>query len=134
MDTQLTREILASGSAALGEFAKTAKTTAEHLYQVIVHQSVVEGIGTIVTIFAIFIIFLASIRPLKSLWQSAKRAEDNDNSYGSGGGYFFGASIVTVTSVITVIILIVNLGEAIKHILNPEFYAIKFILDKATGQ
>lgn len=129
MDQQLIKEIITSGSAMLKDFASAAKTTGEHMYGVLVKQQYVEGIGllveTLVGLITLIVILKVVILPIMK-WAKINVAK---KSYG-GDEYYFFAGLASVLMIGVSMILIYTLGEAIKHILNPEYYAIKFIFEQ----
>lgn len=125
MDKELMREIIASGSAALKDFAQAAKTTGEHVYGVLVRQQMVEGISMIIALI-LFIVSLATvwIRVVHPRYKKSKAKE----SYSSGDPEFF-AGLSIFLFILFIGALCIFLSLAIQKVLNPEFFAIKFIFD-----
>mgnify|MGYP001576749024 CR=1 FL=1 len=123
MDKELVREIIASGSALLKDFAHAAKTTGEHVYSVLVHQQYVEGIGNLVIVCVLALTGFFLVYPLsKKMFNWATK---NDNY----GDHYMGATFGTMGLIILTLILVLVLGDAVKHLLNPEYYALQTIFD-----
>ncbi len=97
---------------------------AEHVYGVLVRQQVVEGIVyTVVTA----ILLLTSIAMCKELVKQILNSEDF-----SGKEIIFGFALI-LTGVI-VVATVTFLPDQILKIYNPEYYAIKTILDAIGGK
>jgi hypothetical protein len=109
-----TIQFLESLAAKLG-------TTGEYLWGILVRQSYVEGVtdialallfGTIATIYAV---------NAKSLYEKAKE----DDSEFHFVIFFMGMIVSIVLAFMTTFFLIIGISE----LLNPEFYALKYILN-----
>lgn len=126
MDKETVQIILASGSAMLKEFAVAAKTTAEHVYAVLVRQQFVEGISMLVGLavwsVAVFLITHKYIRP----WYN-KASKD---PYSDAG---FAAAVFFLATAFGFLLISGFVSVAVGKLLNPEFYAMKFILDSVRG-
>ena len=122
MNQELVREIIASGSAVLENLAKAAGSTASHLYSVLIRQQMVEGIGNII---CLFLFFLIGIPASKKIIEWGSKESDYDSS-----------SIVLFGIFFLIAVLLISLGvlqESIGKLINPEFYALKFIFEAVKG-
>lgn len=120
MSEELIREIINRGAGALTSLAEVAKVTAEHLYGVLVRQAMIEGItqaGAVVIWVTTMLIFSSKLKPKQPL---GKWDENEGISY----------VIVMVIVAITSFILIAILTESLRWVLNPEFYALKWIFNE----
>ena len=100
---------------------------AEHVYEVLVRQKIVEGI---VYSIVILVVLIASIVAFKKSLQSYFNEQDLDKTFGFGlASIVFGAVLV-----ISLIVTIAGLPGQILKIYNPEYYAIKTILDAIGGK
>lgn len=124
MTPDLVREIIASGSAMLSSMAQAAKTTGEHLYSVLVRQQMIEGIGNLIGVS--FLIFFTWLIFKKFSVPYYKKCRDNSDEQ-------FGIVVVSILLWVVGVILTFFITDAVKHIINPEFYALKFIFDSVKG-
>lgn len=122
MDKEVQKQLIASGSAALGEFARVAKTTGEHLYSILVKQQVVEGIsGLIAWPIATLLMYFIT----KRFFTYARKRQEKDIY----SDMILLTPVVALVSFIASALIMWGIADSIGHILNPEFYAIKFIFD-----
>ena len=102
---------------------------AEHVYEVLVRQKIVEGmVYSIVTLGVLIASIVAFKKSLQSFFKCYEQDEDK----------VFGLGIVSVVFglvlAISLIVTIASLPDQILKIYNPEYYAIKTILDAIGGK
>ncbi len=117
------QSIIASGSAALAKLAQVAGQTAEHFYGILVRQQMVEGIGTLISVGLWTIINIIVCKKLLVWYQRTHKTDHYGNSEAESA-IFLGILVLFVSFV-----LVLFVGEAVQKIINPEFYAIKFVFD-----
>ena len=122
MNKEFVQNLISSGAAALSSMAQAAKTTGEHLYSVLIRQQFVEGIGAIVSIL-IFIIF--SIIDIKFFIRWYKKEIKADKYSDLAVGIIF----MGIFSILAIGLLSGLFQTAIQKMINPEFYALKFIFE-----
>jgi hypothetical protein len=121
MDKEMAQQLIASGSAALTALAEAAKTTGEHLYGILVRQQTVEGIGSLVA-WGSYLLVVALL--VKLLYPKAKQVVEP----GSSEDAFF-LILLFIVGLILLFIAWGNMQDAFQHILNPEYYALKFLIE-----
>lgn len=106
---------------ALKPVAAKLGVAAEHMYGVLVRQSLVDGISGLVGwwVFALFLIY-AGYR-LRGTW-----ADENN---WAGGDREFALFITWLFQGAGVVVIAVSLSSYLPMILNPEYGAIKTLLD-----
>ena len=116
MDKELVREIIEKGSNFLQKFAESAGSTASHLYGVLVRQQIAEGVGYLIGAFVFIGLEMFAYKFMKK----------QEIKYDEG---------FTIALVMILIVPIVSAGlsallfASIGRLINPEFYAVKFIFD-----
>lgn len=133
MDKDFIQQIIASGSAMLTSMAQAAKTTGEHLYMVLVKQQAVDGMGMILFPFLLSIIMLPISYKLIVWAQKEDKAVEKKNGWNTGNN-MFNVCMALVLLWIVAAGGIAILTSGIKHIVNPEYYAIEFIIDSVKPQ
>lgn len=129
MDKELVKEIVASGSAALSALAEAAKTTAEHLYSVLIRQQIVEGL---VLLIQIVLYCLVAWFGGGKIYKWVKKGVNAPDSYPSAEGEYIVSGLIAFMALSAATMLMLRfVGEAIGKLVNPEYYAIKFILESA---
>jgi len=129
MDTKIQQQLLNRASDFIDKAAKTLGQATAHVYQVLVSQQYVTGISTITEVIIMTLASIILVKPALWLWHQASLKDDKENN---SGDYRTGAGILIVIIYLAMIILTIILGEAIKHLLNPEYYAIEFIFNQAS--
>ncbi len=136
MDKELVREIIESGSAVLTKLAEVAGSTGAHLYEIFVRQQVIEGISSVTILLLVFIFDFFAIRAIN------KQADKSMNSLKVGGviedkydlkrakndtgeGYF----VLMLLCISFSIVVALLLNHSFQKIFNPEYFAIKSILE-----
>lgn len=114
----MVREMMASGSAVLTDLAHAAKTTGEHVYWVLVRQQVVEGLVTFIEAGLWIGVMIYVLSEFKRFLQKQQYPDAV-----VGGG-----ATVALIGLVLLFFLVV-LGSGLKHMMNPEFYALKFLLE-----
>ena len=128
MDKEIQKQLLERSSGFIDKASQTLGQTAAHVYEVLVKQQFVEGIGSLVSIALFGVVFIAGMKwyidLVKKPWK-----EDSDDQF----------PIVLLGLVIAGVgglVLGFAVGEvsiAIQKLINPEFFAIKFIFETAKG-
>jgi hypothetical protein len=98
---------------------------AEHVYGILVKQQIAEGI-TYVIVMPLILAVLAFV--LTKLIKSLKSYEGYDPE-----GYIAGIAISGLALLIVFVVAIFVVPEAILKISNPEYYAIRELLDAVGG-
>mgnify|MGYP001576965186 FL=1 len=117
MDKELVKEIIASGSAFLTSVAVVAKTTGEHLYGVIVRQQLIDGISILISIGMFFLLNIITLITINNCGKG-KSSDTKEDLF-----YLF------LFFIFAYLILSIILVDPIQKILNPEYFAIKFIIE-----
>lgn len=124
------QQLLDKSSNFISEAAKILGQTASHVYQVLVRQSLVEGIGSIVQILILGIfIFIYSILFSNFIKKNWKNYSDD--------GQFacvLGGVMLTIIIISGVFWASGEIALAIQKIINPEYFAIKFIFDSVASR
>lgn len=115
--------------SVIDELAKQMGVAAEHIYEVIVRQQYVEGISGLIGsgLFFIFAIILMIVS-LKS------RKRLLNEGYADGSDMIAFRWIGIVISFIIVIVVLFTTIAYLKMLLNPEFYALKDIMELIRGE
>lgn len=111
---------------ALSELAQGLGVAAEHVYIIIVRQMMVEGIVDVSICLALGIVGFFGLR---SLWKKALAMKFNHNEPTKE----FSIVGVGVSTLALFIFIISRLPEALMKTFNPEFYAIKMIMEMVAG-
>ena len=135
MDKAFVQDIIASGSAMLTSMAQAAKTTGEHLYGVLVKQQMVEGISSL----ASFLLLIPFFFYAKSIWiagQKEIKKGKESNSYFDESNIYIPVVFFIALSFMILLLITSQFETAIQKIINPEYFAIKFLIDsvKAGGR
>lgn len=133
----------------LEQLAQKLGVAIEHLWSVLVRQSLVEGISQLVlcTLYIILTILIIKYSPklykfcddkYKDLQEDRKKnGTGYSGSYSTSStmedffGFLRGFSVVVFGAFLIVFVMlsIVNLTEGIKYVANPEYYALQKILE-----
>lgn len=113
---------------------------AEHVYGALLKQAMISGISSLVYIpiyIAIIVAYVFMIRKIYSDVSENKESMLVDNSYAYRGELsgisFTIMSIGGVLSLILFISVIFDINNAVTALLNPEYWALKEILDTIKG-
>lgn len=110
---------------ALVALGSALKVGTEHVYKILVTQSIVEAlVYVVVLIIGIIVSLIAYNRIKKALleWES----EDGDDGKGNTNMVF--GVIWAITGVIMLVIFVVNLGSTVTGLFNPEYGALNKII------
>lgn len=114
----------------IDELAKQLGVAAEHVYEILVRQQYVDGIGMLVKSGIWIVLFLVVwIAMTKLFYKKWDRIED-DAQFGIG-------MLSLVLGIVTVIMTFIIIGDVtlgIKKLLNPEYYALEDIMQFIQGQ
>ncbi len=126
MDKEIQKELLNKTSSFINEAAKTLGNTTEHVYSVLVKQQAVDGITTLIGVpLATFI----SYKACKALWKIAEKKMAKD-SYSMWDVSVWPLMIGVILSIFGITAWMM---AGLSRLINPEFYAIKFIFDSIGG-
>jgi len=121
---ELTKEVIYNDAKeALSQLGAALKVGAEHVYEVLVRQQVVESI-TYLVVGLVSVIFL-----IICYKQANKVQFDNYNNITKGGINMTYAVCFGVVGVITGLFALFNIQTIVTGFVNPEYGAIKTILD-----
>ncbi len=136
-------EVINKVDQYIQQMAESLGVAAEHVYGILVKQQIVFGVMSVggallsLTLLILFLMFIskafkeADIEETNYRFSSSKRA---NNFYGSvvismREGYPTYWFPLGMLAILTLILLILAIISGIPHILNPEYYAIKEIMD-----
>jgi hypothetical protein len=117
------RLVYSDAKGAIAGLAKALKVGAEHVYEVLVRQQIVNSLTWLIT--SIILIFTPLIWR-KKIWDKLFPSEDEDAVIGLGFLLFF---VVIVPMAIGFLILLTHLQIIITGFVNPEFGAIQQIFE-----
>lgn len=122
---QLIRDLGTNLSGVIDQISTKLGTTAGHLWEVLCRQAVIQGIFNLIYFIAWSLIVFFFIRFLCKNWNAAWTTGKNGDCSDS-----FGFSIVgCVGSIIIWIICMFRLPNAISGIFNPEYVALREIME-----
>lgn len=122
------------------ELANSLGVAAEHVYELLVRQQVISGIvgitvGGLILIAGLAIIFFTIVAMIKAEWVGGTYSKTPSNKYASylelGDGFVF--QLVVALSIVAVIICTFVVSGSIMQLINPEYYAIREIMDVFKG-
>lgn len=125
MDKEIQKELLNKTGDFINQAAHTLGATAQHVYEVLVRQQFVEGIGTLLGIGSFVVIMLVSTVMYTSIFK--KKWGEMDSEAQTGVVVLGGIGFIILAFVLSITMTFV--AEAIQKMINPEFYAIKFIFE-----
>ena len=116
--TQVVDKFFENTTEAIKELASALKVPAEHVYQILVKQQVVEGIVNLIVV-----IILLLLTTGLSFW--AYKAFDEDSEAQ------FAAALISllIVGILFIIFTVTFFSEGLPHWLNPEYGALKEILE-----
>ena len=124
-----TMKVYTDVMSGLSGLAKGLKTTAEHVYVILVKQQVVNAISSLIFDLLISVLTLLFFRGFFKNYKRISDSKDDwfrdslEDHFGLVGYLVFGI----ILGVITIIALAANMGEIITGFVNPEYGAIKDI-------
>lgn len=127
MDKQLTSEILQKGEALIRDFAKTLGSTASHVYEVLVKQQFVEGVSMVLWIILMPLFILFIVKFFGFIFEKCKQNFEKGYDY-KESCYFISGISTFIVGLFMFFTLMVAM-DGIKRLINPEYYAIEFIVD-----
>ena len=109
---------------------------AEHVYGALLKQAMVSGVRSVVYIILCLAVVYMVIRMLKKVYTDVK--DGNNNSIFLDGWDISAAGIIAsfvggIALFILFIAIIANISNASTALLNPEYWALKEILDTIKG-
>lgn len=107
------------------EMANSLGVAAEHVYELLVRQQVISGVITIAAFVLAWAIFGA-------ICTATTRKSETDK-YGEVNGYAVISLLSGVVLVISLIFGFIEIAGAVKQLVNPEYYAIREIMDVFKG-
>lgn len=120
--------------------AENLGVAAEHVYELLVKQQVIEGavgliVGGIILLVSVLIITMTFIAKHKATWHEGHFSRKPTNGYASYINFGEGVVcwIVFGMAVLAVIICTCVVAESALQLFNPEYYAIKEIMDVFKG-
>lgn len=123
MNPDLQKELF----SRLDAFASKLGVAASHLWGVLTKQAYLEGISDFIWCGICLFIFGMLIWYTKRLYAFHQREEKIDTSY--AGSWLCGTFLMFIPDTIALSTGIQFLTSAIRHICNPEFYALQLLID-----
>jgi hypothetical protein len=122
MDKEMVQKLVENGTATLQSLAQAAKTTGEHLYGILVRQQMVDGIASIIawTCYLISMFFIGKF----IVGFTSKKHKKYEN-----GEIWLYAFVIYILVLFFGFALFSSLQGSLEQILNPEYFAIKFLLE-----
>lgn len=125
MNKEIQKALLDKSSHFIDQAAQTLGQGAAHVYQVLVKQQFVEGLATIISIVLSGTLIIISLSIFFHYGKKNWSNWDDDEK----AGFVMGGGFLLLVGFLVISIASNELAEAIKKLINPEFYAIKFIFE-----
>ena len=108
---------------------------AEHVYGASLKQAMVSGLRSVVYIIICLAVSYAIIKVLKRVYSDVKEDEEGlfVDSYGVTLGGVFALIFGGIALVIMFFVIMADISNASTALLNPEYWALKEILDTIKG-
>ena len=108
---------------------------AEHVYGALLKQAMVSGLRSVVYIIICLAVSYAIIKVLKRVYSDIKEDEEGlfVDSYGVTLGGVFALIFGGIALVIMFFVIMADISNASTALLNPEYWALKEILDTIKG-
>ena len=108
---------------------------AEHVYGALLKQAMVSGLRSVVYIIICLAVSYAIIKVLKRVYSDVKEDEEGlfIDSYGVTLGGVFALIFGGIALVIMFFVIMADISNASTALLNPEYWALKEILDTIKG-
>jgi hypothetical protein len=119
------REIYNEVKLVVKQLAESLQTTSEHVYSILVRQSIVRGVIRITMVGILYLVILVYIVNWNRFYNWGKMSDDYDSS--DGPVIIFWLSTVLLAFLFCVSIF--QLPSALSLLLNPEYNAINEIME-----
>ena len=108
---------------------------AEHVYGTLLKQAMVSGLRSVVYIIICLAVGYAILKVFKRIYADVKEGEDGIfvDSYGVSLGGVFSLVFGGIALILMFFAIMVDISNATTALLNPEYWAIKEILDTIKG-
>lgn len=108
---------------------------AEHVYGALLKQAMVSGLRSLVYIIICLAVGYAIIKMFMRIYSDVKEGEDGlfVDSYGVSLGGLFALMFGGMALIIMLLAIMADISNATTALLNPEYWAIKEILDTIKG-
>ena len=108
---------------------------AEHVYGALLKQAMVSGLRSVVYIIVCLAVGYAIIKVFKRIYSDVKEGEDSIfvDSFGISLGGVFAIIIGGVAIIILFFAIMADIGNATTALLNPEYWALKELLNTIKG-
>ena len=108
---------------------------AEHVYGALLKQAMVSGLRSVVYIIICLAVSYAIIKVLKRVYSDVKEDEEGlfVDSFGVTLGGVFALVFGGIALVIMFFVIMSDISNATTALLNPEYWALKEILDTIKG-
>lgn len=126
MDKEIQKQLLDKSSDFINQAAQVLGATAQHVYDVLVRQQLVEGISTLVGIPLMILLCWIILKPFV-VFGYKKTQED------SYSAWEMLTPLISIVGGLIIFGLTFWMMDGLAHIINPEYYAIKFIFEMAKG-
>jgi hypothetical protein len=110
--------------------AKKLGVAAEHLYEVLTKQAMVEGIIDLIFYPILFLI----IFPIFIFCFKKYRYHEKECNWSEESNYMIASIISGVVAAALLIGVLATMPDSIGRIINPEYYAIQDLLDVLSGK
>ena len=115
--------------------AANLDVAAEHVYGTLLKQAMVSGLRSVVYIIICLAVGYAILKVFKRIYADVKEGEDGIfvDSYGVSLGGVFSLVFGGIALILMFFAIMVDISNATTALLNPEYWAIKEILDTIKG-
>ena len=119
----------------IGAIAANLGVAAEHVYGALLKQAMVSGLRSVVYIIICLAVSYAIIKVLKRVYSDVKEDEEGlfVDSFGVPLGGVFALVFGGIALVIMFFVIMADISNASTALLNPEYWALKEILDTIKG-
>lgn len=109
------------------ELAQSLRVAAEHVYGLLVRQQVISGIVTVVSILLAGVVLVAVFSKLLK-----RQKEVSEEGYDTTE-HEFAIVFLGIVLAVVIVVSIIIVPSSVNQIFNPEYYAIKEIMDVFKG-
>lgn len=108
---------------------------AEHVYGALLKQSMVSGLRSVLYIIICLAVSYVIIKMIKRIYSDVKEGEDGIfvDSYGISLGGVFALVFGGIAIILIFFAIMSDISNATTALLNPEYWALKEILDTIKG-
>lgn len=112
----------------INELAKQLGVAAEHVYGVLIRQQYAEAVGTLIEAFILLCVFIVLTVFFVLGWKRANHWLEKGYDEWQVG-MIIGTVVYLVASAFIIVEITSDVKDGIMRLLNPEYYALKDIMD-----